>query len=89
MDTYIVDVHTAPIYPNVSLDEQSQIPMNNIYQNINTRLSTETVYPEEMNKVQPVLSGLTVKHASLPSIDNEEDTTRVSVRDLVKKFNKQ
>ncbi|CAF1101687.1 unnamed protein product [Adineta ricciae] len=88
LDTYITDVH-APTYPTVSVEGQSQISMNNIYQNINNRLSTETVYSEEMKNVQPVLSGLIVKHASLPSIDNEVDTTRVSVRDLVKKFNKQ
>jgi len=74
----------SAIYMNVATQEQ--VPMNDIYQNIEHQVQNEIVYIEVLKKEQPIA----VSHPYLPSNhDNENDSTRTSVRDLVKKFNRQ
>jgi hypothetical protein len=55
--------------------------MTNIYQNI----GTDVVYTEVLKKEQPIVHTC----SSTSSNDNEQDAAKVSVRDLVKRFNRQ
>ncbi|CAF1187438.1 unnamed protein product [Rotaria sordida] len=77
-------------YLNVAEEEgqpkqQVRVLTDNIYQNVESRISTNVTYSEVIKKKQPI----TIKHSCLPSSDNEEDSIKVSVRDLIKKFNRQ
>ncbi|CAF2405924.1 unnamed protein product [Rotaria sp. Silwood2] len=64
--------------------QQVELATESIYQNVGNQISTNIVYTEVIEKKQSI----TIKHSFLPSSDNEEDSTRASVRDLVKKFNR-
>ncbi|CAF3754875.1 unnamed protein product [Rotaria sordida] len=77
-------------YLNVAEEEgqpkqQVRVLTDNIYQNVESRISTHVTYSEVIKKKQPI----TIKHSCLPSSDNEEDSIKVSVRDLIKRFNRQ
>ncbi|CAF5109668.1 unnamed protein product, partial [Rotaria magnacalcarata] len=76
------------LYLNIATEEEQQqiaAPLENIYQNIGNHVSTNAVHSEMLNnKQQPIV----IKQFSLPSNNNEENSTKVSVRDLVNKFNR-
>jgi hypothetical protein len=63
--------------------------MDNIYQNIREQVSTGVIYTEVLGKQQPTMTTMTSKPSFVPSNDNEQESTKISVRDLVKKFNQQ
>ncbi|CAF3328566.1 unnamed protein product [Rotaria socialis] len=76
------------LYLNIATEEEQQqtaAPLDNIYQNIGNDVSMSAVHSEmRNNKQQPIV----IKQFSLPSNSNEENSTKVSVRDLVSKFNR-
>jgi len=73
----------------LNLVDQEKVPMDNIYQNLGHESSTGVIYTEVLSKEQPIITTVTVEHSPLPSNDNEQASTKISVRDLVKKFNRQ
>ena len=73
-------------YLNVGIEEQQEaVPVTNIYQNLGAQISTPVIYTEVMKKEQPIISD----HAFVSPNNNEDESTKISVRDLVKRFNRQ
>jgi hypothetical protein len=63
--------------------------MDNMYQNTGEQVSTGVIYTEVLGKKQPIMTKVTSEPSFLPSNNNEQESTKISVRDLVKKFNQQ
>lgn len=66
--------------------EEEQVPMDNIYQNIDPQISTGVIYKEVLKKEQPVTKAVMCE-LTVAALD-EDESTKISVRDLVKKFNR-
>jgi hypothetical protein len=58
---------------------------NGIYQNIESQQLTPVVYTKILEKEQPV----ELKNSFQSTTDNEQEPSKISVRDLVKRFNRQ
>jgi hypothetical protein len=63
--------------------------MENIYENIDHQISSGVIYTEVLRKEKPMARTVIPEHSIPPSNENEQESTRISVRDLVKKFNRQ
>jgi len=68
---------------------KEKVSKDNIYQNTENQLSRGIIYTEVLQKEQPIIRTVTSEQSSLTSNDNEKEPTIISVRDLVKKFNRQ
>ena len=64
---------------------QVKPPMDNLYQNIGSAVSTGVIYARILKKEQPNACA----HTTIPSNESDEESTKISVREMVKKFNRQ
>ncbi len=68
---------------------QEKVSTDNMYEHTGSHSSTGVIYTEILRKEQPVVTKVALEQSSLPSNNNEQESTKISVRDLVKKFNRQ
>lgn len=81
----ITEISNFPSPHTHTMEEDSEQPNSStetIYQNLGSSISTSPVYSRIIKKES------SITHA-LPSNESDEESTKISVRELVKKFNRQ
>ena len=69
---------------------EESVSSETIYQNIGHQIPETVVYTEVLKKNQPPMAkAVTPEPVIPPSNGNEQEPTRIAVRDLIKKFNRQ
>jgi hypothetical protein len=64
-------------------------PKDSVYQNITSQHSSPVVYTEAVRKKQPIARPVASEPVVPLANNNEQEPTKIPIRDLIKRFNRQ
>lgn len=86
MDSYMDSSH---LYLRTAVEQTQPQPDDNIYQNIDSHIFKNVTTSREIINKQQQQQPPVISQTHVPSNDNEDNSVKVSVKDLVKRFNRQ